>query len=64
VVEGRLTGGHGAAIPVADARTADVVGGSVVEARGEDCDRHRREWEAHNNIPVIPGRKNRKGGVL
>jgi transposase len=26
---------------------------------GYDSDDHRRELEANNNIPVIPGRKNR-----
>jgi transposase len=60
VVEGVLTGGNVADITVADALTAAVVGCYVVEDRGYDCDRHRRELEANNNIPVIPGRKNRK----
>ena len=60
VVEGMLTGGNVADITVADDLTADVVGCSVVEDRGYDCDRHRRALEAHNNIPVIPGRKNRQ----
>ena len=36
----------------------------MVEEMGDDCDRHRRAWEAHNHIPVIPGRKNRKVAVL
>ena len=64
VVEGLLTGGHVSDITVANALTADVVGCYVVEDRGYDCDRHRRELEANNNIPVIPGRKNRKVVVL
>jgi transposase len=63
VVEGLLTGGNVADITVADALTADVVGCYVVEDMGYDCDRHRRELEANNNIPVVPGRKNRKGVV-
>jgi transposase len=66
VVEGFLTGGHVSDITVADALTADVdvVGGYVVADMGYDCDRHRRELAANNNIPVIPGRKNRKVVVL
>jgi len=60
VVEGLLTGGNVADITVADDLTAEVVGCYVVEDMGYDCDRHRRELEANNNIPVIPGRKNRK----
>jgi len=64
VVEGLLTGGNISDITVADALTADVVGCYVGEDRGYDCDRHRRELAANNNIPVIPGRKNRKAVVL
>jgi transposase len=64
VVEGLLTGGHVSDITVADDLTADVVGCYVVEDMGYDCDRHRRELAANNNIPVIPGRKNRKVVVL
>lgn len=64
VVEGLLTGGNVSDITVADELTADVVGCYVVEDMGYDCDRHRRELEANNNIPVIPGRKNRKVAVL
>jgi transposase len=64
VVEGMLTGGNVADITMADELTADVVGCYVVEDMGYDCDRHRRALEANNNIPVIPGRKNRKVVVL
>jgi transposase len=63
VVEGLLTGGNVADITVADDLTAEVVGCYVVEDMGYDCDRHRRELEANNNTPVIPGRKNRKVAV-
>jgi transposase len=63
-VEGLLTGGNVSDITVADDLTADVVGCYVVEDMGDDCDRHRRELEANNNIPVIPVRKNRKVVVL
>lgn len=64
VVEGMLTGGNVADITVANALTADVVGCYVVEDMGYDSDRHRLELEANNNIPVIPGRKNRKVEIL
>ncbi len=64
VGEGLLTGGNVSDMTVADELTADVVGCYVVEDRGYDCDRHRRELAANNNIPVIPGRKNRKVVVL
>jgi transposase len=64
VVEGLLTGGNVSDSPVADELPADVVGYDGVEDRGYDCDRHRRELEANNTIPVIPGRKNRKVVVL
>ena len=63
-VEGMLTGGNTSDITVADDLTADVVGWYVGEDMGYDCDRHRRAWEANNKIPVSPGRKNRKVGVL
>jgi transposase len=60
VVEGQLTGGNVADITMADALTADIVGCYVVEDMGYDSDAHRRELCANNNVPVIPGRKNRK----
>lgn len=36
----------------------------MVEDAGYDSDSHRRELRANNNIPVIPGRKNRKIPIL
>jgi transposase len=60
VVEGLLTGGNVADISVADDLTADVAGCHVAEDMGYDSDEHRRALEANNNVPVIPGRKNRK----
>lgn len=59
VVEGRLTGGQVADISVADDLTAAVVGCAVVEDLGYDSDPHRRTLAGNNNLPVIPGRKNR-----
>ena len=60
IVEGFLTGGNRADISVADDLTADVFGCFVVEDKGYDSDEHRRCLELRGNIPVIPGRKNRK----
>lgn len=49
---------------MADAITADVVACYVVEDRGYDSDTHRAALLANNNIPVIPGRKNRKIPII
>jgi len=64
VVEGLLTGGNVSDITVADDITADIVGCHVIEDRGYDSDDHRRELESNNNVPVIPGRKNRKIEII
>ena len=63
VVEGQRSGGHVADMTMADTLTAEVVGCYVVEERGYDSEEHRQELRSNNNIPVIPGRKNRKGEV-
>ena len=55
-----LTGGNVSDITVADSITADIVGCHVVADRGYDSDPYRRMLESNHNIPVIPGRKNRK----
>jgi transposase len=60
VIEGLLSGGNKADISFADELTADVVGCYVVEDKGYDSDKHRQTLISNNNIPVIPGRKNRK----
>jgi len=59
-VEGLLTGGNVHDVTVANDLFEDVVGFYVVEDAGYDSNPHRRELMANNNIPVIPGRKNRK----
>ena len=41
----------------------EVAGCFVMGDRGYDSDRFRRILESNNNIPVIPGRKNRKTPV-
>jgi transposase len=64
IVEARLTGGNTADIRVADDLLADVVGCYVVEDMGYDSDAHRDNLRAQNNVPVIPGRKNRKVKII
>jgi hypothetical protein len=32
--------------------------------RGYDSDKFRRELEGNNNVPVIPGRRNRKEEIV
>ena len=64
VVEGLLTGGNVADITVADELTADLVECYIVEDRGYDSNEHRKTLISNNNIPVIPGRKNRKEPIV
>jgi len=63
VVEGMLTGGQVHDITVADDLLEDVVACYVVEDMGYDSDANRATLRANNNVPVIPGRKNRKRPV-
>ncbi len=60
IVEGFLSGGNTSDITVADELTQNVYDCHVLEDMGYDSDRHRIKLRANNNIPVIPGRKNRK----
>ena len=60
VIEGMLSGGNVSDITVADSLFQDVVGCYVVEDMGYDSDAHRAFLRSQNNVPVIPGRKNRK----
>lgn len=64
VFEGFLTAGNVSDITVADELTQDVFGCFVAEDMGYDSDPHREELRSNNNIPVIPGRKNRKAKIL
>lgn len=64
IIEGFLTGGNTADVSVADELTADVSGCYVIEDKGYDDDKHRKNLLSNNNIPVIPGRKNRKEIIL
>lgn len=64
VIEGMLTGGNIADISVADFMMENVSGCYVIEDKGYDSDKHRANLESNNNIPVIPGRKNRKLPII
>jgi transposase len=64
LVEAMLTGGNTSDITVADDMMSDVVGCYVVEDRGYDSDAHRNFLRSQNNVPVIPGRKNRKVEIV
>ena len=64
VVEGMLTGGNIADISVADDMMKDVSGCYVIEDKGYDSDKHRANLVSNNNIPVIPGRRNRKQPII
>jgi transposase len=64
VVEGMLSGGNISDVSIADKITEDVYNAYVVEDMGYDSDAHRRTLESNNNIPVIPGRKNRKVEII
>ena len=59
-MEGLLSGGNVADITVANDLMGDVFGCYVVEDMGYDSNAHRQTLESAGNIPVIPGRKNRK----
>lgn len=59
IVEGYLSGGNRSDIACADDLTAHVSGCYIIEDKGYDSNRHRVYLESNNNIPVIPGRKNR-----
>jgi IS5 family transposase len=60
VVDGFLSGGNRNDIAAAEELTEGVYGCYVVEDRGYDSNKNRIQLESQGNIPVIPGRKNRK----
>jgi len=64
IVEGLLSGGNTADIAEADDLTEDVSGCYVIEDKGYDSDQHRENLISRYNIPVIPGRKNRKVKII
>ena len=60
VIEGFLGRGNEHDIKSAKALTENIYGCLVVGDRGYDSDANRSELISQNNIPVIPGKKNRK----
>ncbi len=64
IVEAMLTAGNTSDITVANTMMSDVVGCHVVEDMGYDSDAHRDFLCSQNNVPVIPGRKNRTVKIL
>jgi transposase len=59
-VEGFLSGGNISDITVAEELFADIFGCFAALDMGYDSDAFRDFLRSQNNIPVIPGRKNRK----
>ena len=59
LIEGFLSGGNIADISVANQLFKGVYGCYILEDKGYDSDAHREFLRSQNNIPVIPGRKNR-----
>lgn len=64
IIEAMLTGGNTSDITVANEIMSDVFGCYVVEDMGYDSDAHRDFLRSQNNVPVIPGRNNRKVKII
>ena len=58
-----LTGGNVSDITPANNLIEGITDCYIVEDKGYDSDEHRDYIRSSNNIPVIPGRKNRKESV-
>ena len=63
VIEGYLSGGNQADISNADELTSTVSGCYIIEDKGYDSNKHRVYLTSNNNIPVIPGRRNRTAPI-
>jgi transposase len=59
IIEGFLTGGNKADISFADELSAGIYDCYIIEDKGYDSNSHRANLSSNNNIPVIPGRRNR-----
>lgn len=59
IIEGYLSEGNRADISCANDLTAAVSCCYIIEDKGYDSNQHRLYLLSNNNIPVIPGRKNR-----
>ena len=64
VVEGFLSGGEMADVSAGPELTKDIIGYPVIADMGYDSDKFRSELRGNNNVPVIPGRKNRKEEIV
>ena len=64
IVDGFLTGGNKADISMADELTEEIFGCYVLEDKGYDSDKHRVSLRDKGNVPVIPGRRNRKETII
>ena len=64
LIEGFLTGGNEHDVSVSDRLFDDVFGCYFLGDRGYDSDAFRNFLRSQNNVPVIPGRKNRKIKIL
>ena len=64
LIEGFLSAGNVSDVSVADELTENISGCYVLEDMGYDSDNHRKTLLSNNNVPVIPGRKNRKLPII
>lgn len=64
IIDCFLTDGNTDDISIAGALTAYISGYYVIEDKEYDCNNQRQNLLSNNNIPVIPGRKNRKEAIL
>lgn len=64
IIDCFLTDGNTDDISIAGALTAYISGCYVIEDKEYDCNNQRQNLLSNNNIPVIPGRKNRKEAIL
>ena len=63
LVCGFLSGGNRSDAKAAPELVEEVYDCHVLGDRGYDSDKLRRLLESNNNVPVIPGRKNRKVAI-
>jgi transposase len=59
-VEGFLSGGEAPDVKAGPELAKGIVGYPVIAGRGYDSGGFRMDLRGNNNIPVIPGRKDRK----
>ena len=64
MVEGFLTAGNVSDVSVANSLYNNVFCCHVLADRGYDSDAHRAFLRSQNNVPVIPGRCNRKTHII